>query len=93
MFLKLVLFVAVAQTSFQKYTIEGSVVFEPAFMAEPVQVRLEDLNSRFSNPEDAVREYHKALLQIDAYLEENPDGPERVSAETTRAQLIEAMGK
>ena len=45
-FLKLVLFVAVAQTSAQRYMVEGSVVFDSAFMSEPVLVRLEGLNSR-----------------------------------------------
>ncbi|MBI4474662.1 MAG: tetratricopeptide repeat protein [Acidobacteria bacterium] len=39
------------------------------------------------------RKYDQALLQIDAYLEENPDGPERPSAETTRSQLIQAMDR
>lgn len=37
------------------------------------------------------RKYPEALHQIDAYLEENSDGPERASAETTRSQLIQAM--
>ena len=39
------------------------------------------------------RKYDQALLQIDAYLEENPNGPERASAETTRSQLIQAMDR
>jgi tetratricopeptide (TPR) repeat protein len=37
--------------------------------------------------------YDQALSQIEAYLKENPDGPERTSAKTTRAQLIEAIQK
>jgi tetratricopeptide (TPR) repeat protein len=39
------------------------------------------------------RKYDQALLQIDAYIKENPDGPERTSAETTRSQLIQAMDR
>lgn len=39
------------------------------------------------------RKYGQALLQIDAYIKENPDGPERASAETTREQLIRTMDK
>jgi tetratricopeptide (TPR) repeat protein len=35
--------------------------------------------------------YDEALGQIDAYLEENPNGRERSSAEITRSQLIEAI--
>ena len=37
------------------------------------------------------RKYAQALNQIDAYLKENLDGPERISAETTRSQLVQAM--
>ncbi|MBI2149029.1 MAG: tetratricopeptide repeat protein [Acidobacteria bacterium] len=37
------------------------------------------------------RKYAQALHQIDAYLAENPDGPDRTSAETTRSQLIRSM--
>jgi hypothetical protein len=37
--------------------------------------------------------YQDALSEIDSYLKDNPSGPERVSAETTRTQLIKAMEK
>jgi len=35
--------------------------------------------------------YEDALAEIDSYLEENPDAPDRSSAQTTRLQLIQAI--
>jgi tetratricopeptide (TPR) repeat protein len=37
--------------------------------------------------------YEQALSEIDSYLEDNPQGAERNSAELTRSQLIKAMKK
>ncbi|MBI4472684.1 MAG: tetratricopeptide repeat protein [Acidobacteria bacterium] len=39
------------------------------------------------------RKYEKALLEIDAYLKENPESSDRALIETARAQVVEVMRK